>query len=115
MDTTRVITSNQLSERDPARRPCVDVEMPKDCRRVWSGAVKRGDMFLSALAIEEGKARWLFVEDLDSQADDYLCLVRPDNAPVEEACERCHGYAKQCGYCYCGDCYEAVAQAGRSA
>ena len=115
MPTTRVITSCQISERDPARRPCVDVDMPLDCRRVWSGAVKRGDMFLSALAIEDGEARWLFVEDLQSQADDYLCLIRPDNAPVEEACERCNGYPKKWQHRYCRDCCEAIVKAGRSA
>lgn len=112
--STRVIVGNELSERDPARRPCLDVDLPRDCRRVYSGAVKPGDLFLSAIAAEQGTAIWLFVEDLAGSADDYLCLVRPDNSPVEQACERCKAYVRHGPNRFCRECCEMVVKAGRS-
>lgn len=110
---TRILTGKMLSERDPARRPFIDVALPMGYRRVWSGAVKRGDRFIDMGAIEEGEIAWIELLDLGEVADDYPCLIRPDQHPVEEPCERCKAQVRNERERFCGECRGILEEKGR--
>jgi hypothetical protein len=97
-----------------------DVWLPEGWRRVWTGAVKPGDKFLNAQEFKKGVGIviWLDAEqakgdDYYKTAENYLCLIRKDDAEVEAACERCEVYVRASGLRFCRDCATIIVAAAR--
>lgn len=92
----------------------VTVEMPANYRRVYSGAVRPGDLCLDRLAFKlAGVVAWVPVETDQrwpyTRADVYSCVIRNDGGPCPEVpCEACGAAAKRPGYRYCRECADVV-------
>lgn len=94
----------------------VEVELPEGWRRVWTGALKPGDMYLNQVLIQDGIVQWEPVtefptveqmrhKDVGSSADWYGCLIRNDGGPeIEEGCERCKIFHRVKGERFCNAC-----------
>jgi hypothetical protein len=109
MITARVLCATP-EDRDPAKSNYVEVALPIGFRRVFSGAVKPGDRFLDMTPPQPGEMVgvpvWKLADGghLRGVADHYACLIRPDQYPVEEVCERCKCQVRVEGHRFCADC-----------
>jgi hypothetical protein len=99
MSTTRVLLD--LGSSDTASPPnnVIEVELPDGYYRVWSGALKPGDLYLNDFLARDGITTWepvtYFPAEREarfgrpySSANWYLCVIRRGE-PVVPACERC--------------------------
>lgn len=94
---------------DPKDWPYREVEIAEGWRRVFTGGLKVGDLFLDMVQIRENNIVWLPVEPAD-RAQDYECVIRhepPEQSP-EHVCERCLMKGAVRGNKYCPDCTEIV-------
>jgi hypothetical protein len=89
----------------------VEVDPPAGYHRVFSGALKPGDLYLSCTAAVAGQVVWMPVklnDPLRRTAGWYTCVIRKGAVPAQEACERCGCEAKVFGHRYCRGCAQRV-------
>jgi hypothetical protein len=89
----------------------VEVDCPPGWHRVFSGALKPGDLYLHLGDLRRGLTTWhpIRLDDpLRTTAGWYTCVIRKGDAPAQEACERCSCEAKVFGQRYCRGCARAI-------
>jgi hypothetical protein len=96
----------------------LDVQLPEGCRRVWTGALCPGDMYLHCGKALDGLTEWLPVDlptasevrrgDPYSAAHWYALVIRRGTDSPQKACERCEVEPALVGYRFCRGCCRAV-------
>jgi hypothetical protein len=89
----------------------IDVDLPAGYHRVFSGALKPGDLYLHLGELRQGRTVWHPVkldDPLRMTAGWYTCVIRPGDTPAQEACERCGCEARAHGQRYCRGCAKAI-------
>jgi hypothetical protein len=115
MPTTRVLLE-EAGDVDPAFpfNRVVEVELPDGYYRVWDGALKPGDLYLSRLAALDGRTVWEPITefptereakrgDPGSSAGWYECVVRK-GVEVVPPCDRCGVNGRERGLRFCRLC-----------
>jgi hypothetical protein len=89
----------------------IDVDLPAGFVRVFSGALKPGDLYLHLGELRRGPFIWRPVrldDPLRTTAGWYTCVIRPGTRPAQETCERCGCEARVHGQRYCRGCAKVI-------
>jgi hypothetical protein len=98
MTTEKVLTHyGDVSDNCSPLNTIVEVEIPEGYRRVWTGALRPGDLYLHFdggqtdgwRPVKLPTAKQIKRGDPDSEAHWFGCVIRADGGPVQQPCERC--------------------------
>ena len=103
---------------DPLDWNPIKVELPDGYYRVWSGALKPGDLYLNMVLIRDGITQWEPCDEIPmrpipgsqlSYRQIPGCIVR-HGTPVDKTCERCQAEPAVQGERFCDYCREIIKQ-----
>lgn len=126
MRTTKVRCSRRPYSISKEHEYFADVELPDGHRRVWTGALKPGDLHLHMTLINDGIVHWVpaempTMEDarkdaVYSRVKWFACIIRPDGEDdIEKPCERCQCEPRWKRDRFCIDCGYAVIEEAKAA
>jgi hypothetical protein len=119
MPITRVLLDLGSSDTASPRNHIIEVELPEGYYRVWSGALKPGDLYLNDFLAQDGIVFWepvtYFPTEQEarlgrrwSSAKWYVCLIRRGE-PAVLPCERCGVHPRAHRLRFCRACAGIVA------